>query len=153
MFFSVLVQLLTLLIDLMTTTWQSDGETDLEIMLLRRQLAILKRVQSRPPSLSRWEKIGFAILVANLHRRSLEVRTRLRESLPLFKPETILGWHRALVRHECLDHLLILNERQLQRMLTNYVAFIMSGDPIRAGDTRESVGQTRRYFRDCCRRV
>jgi len=100
MFFSAFAQLLALLMDLMTTAWRSDREKDLEILLLRRQLAILMRGQSRPPRLSRWEKLGLAILVAKLHQHSRAARTRLRESLLLFKPETVLGWHRALVRRK-----------------------------------------------------
>ena len=100
MLFAALAQLLSLLIDLATTPWRADREKDLEILLLRRQLAILMRTQARQPRLTRWEKLGLAVLAAKLSQLSSGTRTRLRESLLLFKPETVLGWHRALVRRK-----------------------------------------------------
>src|SRR5579859_2387092 len=100
MVFAALARLLAVLIDLVTTVWRSDREKDLEILLLRRQLAILQRAQARPPRLSRWEKLGLAVLAAKLGGLSSAGRARLRESLLLFKPETVLGWHRALVRRK-----------------------------------------------------
>jgi putative transposase len=100
MFFAALAQLLSLLIDIVTTAWRADREKDLEILLLRRQLAILVRAQSRQHRLTRWEKLGLAVLAAKLNRLPKDARTRLRESLLLFKPETVLGWHRALVRRK-----------------------------------------------------
>jgi hypothetical protein len=100
MFFFVLAQLLSLLIDLASTVWRSDREKDLEILLLRRQLSILQRGRSLPLRLSRWEKLGLAILSAKLSHRSTKARNRLHESLLLFKPETVLRWHRELVRRK-----------------------------------------------------
>jgi hypothetical protein len=46
MFFAAFAQLLSLLIDLATTAWRAEREKDLEILLLRRQLAILMRAQA-----------------------------------------------------------------------------------------------------------
>ena len=100
MFFFVLAQLLSLLIDLAATSWRSDREKDLEILLLQRQLAILQRAQLRPPHLTRWEKLGLTVLSAKLSRRSTEARARLRESLLLLQPETVLRWHRELIRRK-----------------------------------------------------
>jgi putative transposase len=100
MVFAALARLLSLLIDIATIVWRSAREKDLEILLLRRQLAILLRAQPRPPRLTRWEKLGLAVLAAKLSHLSTGVRTTLQESLVLFKPETVLGWHRALVRHK-----------------------------------------------------
>ncbi|NLE44444.1 MAG: transposase, partial [Chloroflexi bacterium] len=37
-------------------------------------------------------------------------------------------WIRSL-RHECLDHLLILNQRHLRRVLTEYIAFYNQARP------------------------
>jgi putative transposase len=104
MIFAALAHLLALLIDLATCPWRSDREKDLEILLLRRQLAILHRSQPRPPRLSRWEKLGLAVLAAKLSRLRANGRERLRESLLLWKPETVLGWHRALVRCKWTFH-------------------------------------------------
>ena len=101
---AALAHLLGLLIDLATCTWRSDREKDLEILLLRRQLAILQRTQPRPPRLTRWERLGLAVLAVKLSRLSAHGRQRLRESLLLWKPETVLGWHRALVRRKWTFH-------------------------------------------------
>jgi hypothetical protein len=68
MVFFVLPTLLSWLVDLGTLRFQSDRDKDLEILLLRRQLAILQRTQPQPPRLTRWEKLGLAVLVARLRR-------------------------------------------------------------------------------------
>src|SRR5262249_33638804 len=66
-----------------------------EVILLRQQLRILERKQRRPPRVSRWEKLTLAVLAARLKGRG-----RLNEVMLLFKPETVLEWHRELVRRE-----------------------------------------------------
>jgi len=104
MIFATLAQPFALLIDLVTCIWRADREKDVEIFLLRRQLAILQRTQPRPPRLTRWERLGLAVLAAKLSRLSAHGRQRLRESLLLWKPETVLGWHRALVRRKWTFH-------------------------------------------------
>jgi hypothetical protein len=53
MIFAALAHLLSLLIDLATCTWRSDREKDLEILLLRRQLAILQQTSTGRGSRSR----------------------------------------------------------------------------------------------------
>jgi hypothetical protein len=91
MIFATLAQLLALLIDLVTCIWRADREKGLEILLLRRQLALLRQTQPRPPHLTRWERLGLAVLAAKLSWLSATGRARLRESLLLWKPETVLG--------------------------------------------------------------
>ena len=100
MVFFVLATLLSWCIDLGTLRFQSDRDKDLEILLLRRQLAILQRTQPRSPRLSRWEKLGLAVLVSKLRSLPTETRTRVQESLCLFTPATVLRWHRELVRRK-----------------------------------------------------
>ena len=89
-FFGLALQL-SWLIGLSTPRLRSARAKDLEILLLRRQLAILQRTQPRPLRLTRWEKLG---LVAKL---PTTMRERLREPLVLVTPETVLRWHRELV--------------------------------------------------------
>ncbi|HWE60504.1 MAG TPA: integrase core domain-containing protein [Chloroflexota bacterium] len=72
----------------------------MEILLLRRQLAILQRRQPRPPRLTRWEKLGLAVLASKLRSLPHEARTRVQESLQLFSPETVLRWQRELVHRK-----------------------------------------------------
>ena len=93
MVFFVLATLLSWFIDLGTFRFQSDRDKDLEILLLRRQLAILQRMQQRPPRLSRWEKLGLAVLVSKHQSLPATTRSRVWDSLRLFTPATVLRWH------------------------------------------------------------
>ncbi len=92
-FFSTLLDFLHLL-------GRSDQEKDLEILLLRQQLRILQRTRIRPPRLAWWEKVPLAMLVGKLVQKAKHSRARLSQSLLLFTPETVLRWHRELVRRK-----------------------------------------------------
>ena len=94
MVFFVLATLLSWCIDLGTLRFQSDRNKELEILLLRRQLAILQRTQQRPPRLSRWEKVGLAVLKSKLRSLPTESRSHVQESICIFTPATVLRWHR-----------------------------------------------------------
>ena len=98
MIFSVLAQLVGLLLDLGRLLMRADQSKDVEILLLRRQLAILQRTQARPPRLTRWEKLTLAVLANQLMRLCGGARARLDACLLLFRPDTVLRWHRDLVR-------------------------------------------------------
>jgi putative transposase len=100
MVFFVLATLLSWLVDIGTLRLQSDRDKELEILLLRRQIAILQRTQPRPPRLSRWEKLGLAVLVGKLRSLPTEARARVQDSLCIFTPATVLRWHRELVRRK-----------------------------------------------------
>jgi hypothetical protein len=100
MVFFVLATLLSWLFDLGTLRLQSDRDKELEILLPRRQLAILQRTQPRPPRLTRWEKLGPAVLAGMLRCLPTDARSRVKASLVLFSPETLLTWHRELVRRK-----------------------------------------------------
>ena len=62
---------------------------DAEILVLRHQLAVLRRQVARP--LFRWSDRALVAALARLVPRE-------RWAAFLVTPETILGWHRALVR-------------------------------------------------------
>jgi hypothetical protein len=66
MLFFVIASVLSWVIDLATLRWRPDRAKDLEILLLRRQLAILQHAQPRPPRLTRWEKLGLAVLMSKV---------------------------------------------------------------------------------------
>jgi putative transposase len=94
--------LLGLLLDLLATRRLSDSEKDLEILLLRHQLRIIQRKlpNSRPPRVSTWDKGILALLAAQFKRCSEGTGHRLEEAVLLFKPDTVLRWHRELVRRK-----------------------------------------------------
>ncbi len=78
----------------------TDDEKDLEIMLLRQQLRIVERKQARGPNIPRWQKVPLAALAVRVKNKANDAREVLDESVRLFKPETLIGWHRALVRRK-----------------------------------------------------
>ena len=66
--------------------FRSRGDTALEILALRQQVAILKR-KRRPPPLNPIDRLFWIAL-----RR---LWPRWREVLVIVKPETVIAWHRA----------------------------------------------------------
>jgi putative transposase len=66
--------------------FRSRGDTALEILALRQQVAVLKRKRPRP-LLSPWDRLFWTTL-----RR---IWTGWAEVLLVVKPETVVGWHRT----------------------------------------------------------
>lgn len=87
-----------LFLDLLASKGLSDQQKDLEILLLRHQLRILERKLPRAPRMSQWEKPVLAVLAARFAALTKGTGKRLDEAVLLFKPDTVLRWHRDLVR-------------------------------------------------------
>jgi putative transposase len=100
MTFPVLARLFSVLLDFLSLLARPEYEKDLEILLLRQQLRILQRTRPRPRRLFWWEKMPLAILVGKLVQRATNSRARLSQSLLIFTPETVLRWHREMVRRK-----------------------------------------------------
>ncbi len=122
MFWFVLAHLVTFLVDLIVGGRRDDRDKDLQILVLRQpsrggplyrlgprdkdlqilvprqQVRLLQRQRPRPPRLTRGERLTLAVLAAALARLTTGPRSRLDHYLLLFKRDTILKWHRALVR-------------------------------------------------------
>jgi len=98
MIFRLVLFVWAFVLDLAAVSRLTKDEKDLEIVLLRQQLRIVERKQARGPHLPRWQKVPLAALAMQLKDKAADTRARLEESLLLFKPETVVGWHRALVR-------------------------------------------------------
>ena len=101
MTFAILAHLFSALLDLVGLLMRSEREKAVEIALLRQQIRILHRTQARPPRLTWWEKLPLTILAAKLIEGARNSRARLHQSVLLFSPETVLRWHRELVRRKC----------------------------------------------------
>jgi hypothetical protein len=85
-----------LVIDLLVLRGRRDRSKDVEIVVLRHQLAVLQRQISRP----RFTPDDRVILSA-----LARVLGRDRWSVLVVKPDTILGWHRRLVaKHWTYPH-------------------------------------------------
>ena len=165
------------LLELLVLLARGDASKDLEIVVLRHELSILRR-QAPRPAFTPGDRLLLSAFSRVLSRRSWHVF--------LVRPETLLRWHRRLVgkqwtyphrslgrppvdeavrrliafrgegtrvirtpvrapnanahierwvgsiRRECLDRLLILNRRQLERVVRVYVRHYNGERPHRA---------------------
>ena len=75
-------------------------EKDLEILVLRQQLSILQRKLNHPIRPNRIEKLTLAVLTTKIKRISHQSTNQLRDVIRIVQPETILRWHRELVRQK-----------------------------------------------------
>ncbi len=100
MIFFLLAHAFSVLLDLIRLGRQTPQDKDLEILLLRQQLRILQRKQPHPPCISRWEKLTLVVLAGKLTTLTSRARARLSHVVLLFKPDTLLKWHRELVRRK-----------------------------------------------------
>lgn len=98
MFWFVLAHFVAFIVDLAIGTRRGDREKDLQLLVLRQQVRLLQRQRPRLPRLARGEKLTLAVLTAALARLTAGPRGQLDRYLLLFKPDTVLTWHRALVR-------------------------------------------------------
>ncbi|WP_162909905.1 helix-turn-helix domain-containing protein [Aggregatilinea lenta] len=76
------------------------SDKDLEILLLRRQLAIYERKQERAPHLSRDEKLTLVVLATKLKTRTGRTLKAMGEVIRIVKPATLFRWHWELVRRK-----------------------------------------------------
>ncbi len=88
------------LLELITIGHLSDREKDLEILILRHQLDILERKQTKPIQPSKADKLALTIFTNKLKNVKKCFAEQLRDIIPIFQPETVLKWHRKLVRRK-----------------------------------------------------
>ena len=100
MLFFLVAHVFSILLDLIGLRHQTDHAKDVEILLLRQQLRILQRKQPHPPHISRWEKLTLVVLARQLTGLTASGRARLSQVVLLFKPDTLVKWHRELVRRK-----------------------------------------------------
>ena len=100
MAFHGLLCVVSLLLDILSTVGLAKDKKDLEIALLRQQLRILERRLQTQVRCTRPEKVKLAALVDHFNEKRTTISDYLRSCLLLIKPETVLKWHRELVRHK-----------------------------------------------------
>ena len=98
MIWFMVMQVVSMLVELVSLGRQSESEKDLEILLLRRQLAIYERRQERAPRLSRGEKLTLVVLATKLKAKTGRTIKAMGEVIRIVKPATLFGWHKQLVR-------------------------------------------------------
>jgi putative transposase len=78
----------------------SEQEKNLEILLLRHQLAIVERTLDKPLRPSRGEKLILTILATKWKVRTRRTVKELSEIIRIVQPNTVLKWRRELVRRK-----------------------------------------------------
>ena len=96
----ILKYIFSTILSIINITRLSNQEKDLEILILRQQLSILQRKHNSPIKPNRVEKITLAVLTSRLKRITHRSANQLRNVIRIFQPETILRWHRELVRRK-----------------------------------------------------
>ena len=96
----ILSKIFSVLITIVSLSRLSEQDKDLEIVVLRQQLAILQRKQDKPIRPNRAEKMTLAILTTKLKDVTQRPARQLRDIIRIFQPETVLGWHHQLVRRK-----------------------------------------------------
>ena len=100
MIWFVVMHLFSTLLDLIRIGRLSEHEKDLEILLLRQQLGIAERKLHKPVRASRVERLTLAVVTTKLRSSSNRTVGQLRQIIRIFQPETVLGWHRQLVKRK-----------------------------------------------------
>jgi putative transposase len=99
MFWYVVTTLLTLFFDVVLFRLRQ-ADKDLKILVLQQQLRILERKLGHQHRISRWEKCLLAGLAVKPMHQAGTARKHLSNNLMIFKPDTVLDWHKALVRRK-----------------------------------------------------
>ena len=100
MIWLVVMHLFSTLFDLIRIGRLSEDDKDLEILLLRQQLGIAERKLHKPLRASRAERLTLAVVTTKLRSSSIRTEEQLRQIIRIFQPETVLGWHRQLVKRK-----------------------------------------------------
>ena len=78
----------------------SDKDKDLEVIILRHQLAVMTRLHAKPVKPNRAEKMTLAILTQKLRQSKNHSTDQLRRVIRIVQPETVLRWQREMVRRK-----------------------------------------------------
>jgi hypothetical protein len=91
-------QVVSTVIELIRLGHRTESDKDLEILLLRRQLAIYERRQERAPHLSRGEKLTLVVLATKLKAKTGRTVKTMGDVIRIVKPATLFRWHNELVQ-------------------------------------------------------
>ena len=97
---TLLMSLISILFDLLAILRTSKSDKDLEILILRQQVRILQRKTKTPPRISDPERMMLATLLDKYCSFKDGARQHLNQVMLIFKPDTVLRWHRELVRRK-----------------------------------------------------
>ena len=97
MIWLAILHIFSIVLELIHIGRLSDKDKDLEIIILRHQLDVMTRLQTKPVKPNRAEKLTLAVLTKNLKQSTKRSTHQLRDIIRIVKPETVIRWHRELV--------------------------------------------------------
>lgn len=100
MFWFGIMHVCSTLIDWLRIGYLSEQEKDLEILILRQQLALVERKLNKPLRVSRIERLMLAVTATKLKAVTNRTIAQLGEVIRVFKPDTVIGWHRAAAKRK-----------------------------------------------------
>ena len=98
MLWSFIGNIFSVLLSLVRVSRLSDDDKDLEIIILRHQLDVMARKHKQPIRPNRAEKATLALLTAQLKQNTQRTIRQLGDVIRIVRPETVIRWHRELVR-------------------------------------------------------
>jgi putative transposase len=97
---TLLITLFSIFFDQLAILRISKSDKDLEIIILRQQVRILQRKAKTPPRISDPERMVLATLLDKYCKFKDGAHQHLNQVMMIFKPDTVLRWHRELVRRK-----------------------------------------------------
>lgn len=104
MLWSLIAQVVQIILDALSLRLIADPDKDLELLVLRQQIRILERRMSKSVRPSRVEKLLLTLSALQIKERTRAGQLGFKHSLLLFKPATVLKWHRELVKRKWTFH-------------------------------------------------
>ena len=96
----ILAHIFSTILSLIQVSRLSDKDKDLEVIILRHQLAVMTRLHAKSVKPNRAEKMTLAILTKKLRQSKKQSANQLRQFIRIVQPETVLRWQRELVRRK-----------------------------------------------------
>jgi len=92
MLFAFLFAAFTLVLDLLHAVTRGQPDLAVEVVVLRQQVRLYQRKAQRAPRLARWDKVLLAAIIARYRA--------LASAIVIVQPDTVLRWHREIVRRK-----------------------------------------------------
>jgi hypothetical protein len=100
MVWSILAHIFSTILSSIQVSRLSDKDKDLEVIVLRHQLAVMTRLHAKPVKPNRAEKMTLAVVTKKLRQSRNHSTNQLRRVIRIVQPEIILRWQRELVRRK-----------------------------------------------------
>ncbi len=100
MFWFAITHIFSAILELLRIGRLSEKDEDLEILVLRHQLDVMTRLQSKTVKPNRVEKLTLAGPAMKLKQSTNHSPSQLHDVIRIITPETVFRWHHELVRHK-----------------------------------------------------